>query len=378
MALKDALARNGIQSTDTDNGSPGNDGGQNGGGTNDGQEGDQGGASASGGAAAGSTSSTSTNTPAAIDDATLIATLKERGLNVNDFEELRTRFTPAAPAEPTAQEKQEAENRRKAEARAFALRNNIVTTNTLDDFARESSMPYTDLGYQLWKQERTEGLTAEQVAELNEQELVDEYHDEHSLYAEANDPKRIRKEKQLQSRVNAYLKEKYGKVYELESEYDSHIADQQVRTTYNTNVSEAVKTIGNVLNFSIEENGQNVPFSFQLPEGAIQAATEEFLSEASYSVFGKPNKLDQAAITNMIKANLKSKYLDQIISYVASTHAKNEVLKAAKGRRGIPQEELGSNQQQQQNAGKTTNSIMKRHLDEHSKQTGFKRQTATA
>lgn len=377
MALKDALARNGITSTDTSDGSStNNDGGQNSGGNagGNGDEGNEGGAGASGGAPSGSSTPTTQ-----IDDDTLIKTLKERGIEVNNFEEIRTKFTPPAaqPNEPTEEEKKAAEEKRKAEARAFALRNNLVTTNTLDDFARETSMPYTDLGYQIWKQERTEGMTAEEIAAIDEQELVDEYHDEYSLYAEATDAKRIRKEKQLQSKVDAYLKEKYGNVYSLENEYEAHVADQQLRNTYSSNVSEAVKAIGDTLTFSIKEGDTEIPFSFKLPDGAIDQATQDFLSDASFTVFGKPNKLDSKAMTDVIKANLKSKYLDQIISYVATTHAQNEVVKAAKGRRGIPTEEAGTNQHQNNNQGGNKNPIMKRHLDEHSKQTGTRRQPAT-
>lgn len=384
MGLQDILKQNGIEPKGTypDNGKPDASRGAGA----EGQEGAAGAGAANPGATsatsenAGATNSTETNAGTgapkpSIDDATLLATLKERGLDVSSFEELRNKVTtPAAtstPAgEPTEEEKRQAEIKKKNDARAHALRSGLVSTNTLDEYAHESAMPYTDLAFKLWKVERLDGVAESE--QPSDQELADEFHEEHNLFAEATDPKRIRKEKQLQKLTQNYIKEKYGTVLKLEKEYDKHITEEQSRGSYHSTVDSAVASLGDTLTISIKDGDKEVPFNFKVPADVMKRIADNFRTDASYSVFGKA-KLDIDTLANAIKGSVMSDQLSQIISYIATTHAENKVQEAEKGRRGIPAHEEGTANSNTPAVTTNDNPNMKRHLEQNKNLTGQKK-----
>src|SRR5438128_2803198 len=72
-----------------------------------------------------------------LDEATIIKGLKAQGIDVNSFEELKTK-TSAPKVELTTEQIAEQEQQRKNKIRSYALTTGQVTTTMLDSYARES------------------------------------------------------------------------------------------------------------------------------------------------------------------------------------------------------------------------------------------------
>lgn len=298
-----------------------------------------------------------------IDDTRLLAFLKrKKGLDINSLDDLKPVGTQA---QETEEEKKKREQEKRNKIRVYGLNSGVVTSNDLDNFARESARPYRDNAFEAWKQENYGGADPKDLP--TEQELADEFNDEFLQFAEENDPKRARKEAQLQKLSNSYLKDKYGKVYELDRMYEESESDQQTRSQYTGNLQQAFSELGDTLTFKVKSGKDEVPYSFKLTPEVIDQARKGLESDDSFKVFGRA-KLGKEALSNAIRANLINNHLESIISYVAETHANNLLQANARGRRGIPTTEVGTGSNQNQSASTATeNPAMRRHLDAQKK-----------
>jgi hypothetical protein len=275
------------------------------------------------------------------DEATLIRKLQKKGITVKSLADIKP--TEQTPAAPTEEELRRQKEEKEAQIRSYGLKEKLVTSTELDEYAVDSTRPYAEVAYKQWVDDNYGDVSAEDRP--SESDLADEFNEEFYQYAKEDDPKRTRKEKQLQALAQQYMKTRYGKVYDLDSKFNENLEIQQLQQSYKTTVDEALTELGDNFSFSVGEGKKAATYQFKLLPDDIKALKETFSNEDSFAVFGK-SKMGKADLVNAIKSGFISKNLNKIISYIADTHARVKVMEAEKGLRGIPIVEDGGGAQQ--------------------------------
>jgi hypothetical protein len=272
------------------------------------------------------------------DESVLLRRLAKKGINVSSLAEINKPPSSDEP-QPTAEQVQAREDERRSQVRMYGLKEKLVTTTELDQFAADSQRPYAEVAFEAWKQDEYGDVKPEDRP--TEAELADEFNEAHYQFAKEDDPKRIRAEKKLQKIAQSYMKQKYGKVYELDTRFNESQEVGQLQTSYQTTVTEAFSELGDTLSFTIKDGKKDYTYSFKFLPEDLQSARQRFTDDSSFDVFGR-TKTGKADLINAIKAGLVSKHQEKIIAYIADTHAKAMVLAKEKGLRGIPPEANGS------------------------------------
>jgi hypothetical protein len=273
------------------------------------------------------------------DEATLLRKLQKKGINVSSLSELK-------PAEkvigPTEAELQQQEADRQANIRMYGLREKIVTTSDLDQFAADTKKDTADLAFEAWVEDEYGDTPVDKRP--SQQDLADEFNESFYQFASEDDPKRLRAEKKMQKIAQQYLKQKYGHVYGLESRFNENLELQSQRSAYNATVDEAFQAVGNTIDFEIPtgKDGKQIkkiPFKI-LPED-LAPLREQFLSDDTFALLGKTKK-DKEYLVNAIRSGFIAKRTPEIVAYVAKVHGEAMAMAAEKGLRGLPLAEDGS------------------------------------
>lgn len=287
-----------------------------------------------------------------LEDEKVIKALQKKGINVSSIEDLKPK--------PTAEQQAEAARLAREAARSYGLNKQLVTSTVLEQYDRDAQDKPENLAYQVWKAEQLEDQkNLPEDERLSEDELLEEFKTEFYLFADEDDKKRLKAGKQLQAMANSYLQEKYGNVLSLNDEYNAHVEEQSLRTSYNTNLDAAFTEVGNAIPFTIKEGNDEFTYNFALLPKHLSAAKEKLISDDSFAVFGK-SKLSKTDLINTIKAGVTQANLNEIIASVATAHASARVMQEGKGRRGIPDKETGTHQRSSASDSETP--IMKRIL----------------
>jgi hypothetical protein len=264
--------------------------------------------------------------------------LKKNGIEVGSISEITKKPTE----EPSQVDKDKAAEAKRSSIRAFGLQNGKVTTTELDSYARDINTHPTDLAYDIFKKQRLAELKAEGVAEdkmPTDEALYKDFADYNYLEADEKDPKRVRREKELELYVDNYLKNTYKNIYGLESDYNEHETVQQARSSYNGHVAEAFKNIPTELSFSfpdVKDASGKTQLTYKVkpsPE-VLRAIQESYNSDAMFSILQSKN-VDDKFIAEAIQNELILKDLPRVIAEVANAHATAEVSKVARGRRNM-------------------------------------------
>jgi hypothetical protein len=385
--IRKTLEKNGLQPSAAAPGSDGNEG-------NQGNEGDQGNEGAGGSnqgdeGAGGANNSTDNNDNNSNSDDTadkgaagsggsqsqepteeqVLAVLnKRRGTN---FTSLEDAFKPTENQPgPTEEQQRQSERDRQNNIRAWALQEKKVTSTDFDEFARESSVPYVELAYDLYKADRITALRASGIKDADlpdDKELENEFNDLNFQFAKPDDPKRIKAEKRLKNEVDEHLATKYSKIYDLEHQYGNHETVITRRTEYNSTISKVfdeAATDFQELSFDVagDKKGEKIPYKFKVTPELLNSIRTQYGTEESFALLGQ-GKIDPAALKGAIKNNLITAALNEIVSEVANAHAKVAVEAIKKGRRNIPDRTDSSSE------GSTvvTNPVIKRMIEKNKK-----------
>lgn len=300
---------------------------------NSGQGGNAGGQQGAGTGAEASDGNGSATGDGELSDEALVQALQKRGMKVTSLNDVG----PKAQAEPSEAEKQEMEIQRRNSIRAYALQNQLVTSTDFDDYARESSMPTSDLAFALYSQER---IAEEQAAHTpadqmpTAEQLREEFDETYFRHAKDGDPKRKYADKRLQRMVDSYLQDKYSSIYGLDEQYETHQTGVQQRTTYNQLVDTVVTKAGSEFPFTFTgEDNKEHTYQVKANPAQINAAKALLLSDKTFQLLAgemTPEAINAAFVNILNEQNRK-----QFLSEVVKAHTSKAVAELKKGRRGI-------------------------------------------
>jgi hypothetical protein len=350
-------------------GSEGGEGAAGGAGGEEGAGGAAGGATGGEGGTGGAAGGTG-NQPTVInedditDDLVLKVLNKRKGTQFKSLDELNK------PAEnhqqPSEEELRQQQAERQNNVRAWALQNKKVTSTDFDQYAQESSVPYVELAFGLYKTERIEALKAAGKTDFpDDKALKEEFDDLNFQFAKADDPKRVKAEARLQGEVENHLATKYEKIYSLEDEFSAQENTTNLRTNYNTTINQVFTEAATEfaeLTFEIagEKKDEKIPYKFKISPELLNTVRAEYQSDGSFSILGQ-GKPDAANIKAAVRNTLISKALNEIISEVANAHG-NAVRDAiAKGRRNI----VDRTENQGSEGGKVSSPLVKKMLEKN-------------
>lgn len=353
-----AQTQAGANAGDAGTGDEGNNGGQTEGNENAGQQNQAaaGAAAAQPDAAAGSAPSTA---DAELTDDQVLALLKKRGVDVSSIADLKK---PSA-IELTEDEKREAEEKRLAKMRQYALKAGKVTPTQFDEYARESSKPMIDLAYEIFKRDRIKEQKEAKVPadQMETEEKIREAFDEiHHQYEADDSAKKIIAERHLQRQVDNYLNEKYSNVLGLDKEYSQHEQEEVQRQNYTSTIDTVIQEVAATeLSFPIKNDKHVFNYTYKIPADTLAAVAQSYKSDASFSAFGK-GQIDSKLLADAIKKSITTQDLQKIIAEGAIAYHSDILIREGKGRRGITERSEGHSA----SGGNTvTNSAARRMLD---------------
>lgn len=296
-----------------------------------------------------------------LEEAQVIAYLKKKGKKVETLDDIDR---PAPPVLTEEQEREAAQQKQDA-VRKFALTAKKATSTDFDNYARESSLPVNDLAFNLYKKDRLEQLkTAKTPADQipDDKALLEEFNEAHFLYADEDDPKRVRQEKILKKQVDEYIETKYANILDLEEEYDNSIVTTQQRNSYNSVIDSVMTDLGTEMDFEIiidKDKDEKFPFKFKITPEVQTAIKQIYQSDNSFQLFGKSN-VNKELLMEAVKGNIIQRELPRLLSEGAIAYASSVLDDKAKGRRGIPpnRREEGS-----EGGEKKVNQVVKNLLD---------------
>lgn len=160
-------------------------------------------------------------------DDQLIEMLKKRNITL-----------PPPEEKPKEQSKEEARN----EAITWALSNKVIDITDVEDYGKVKKESPVELAFQAYKESR-KGEVDDNQEELTEETLRQDFEDEFFLYEEDGDPRKERAMKRLKKDAENFIKEKFGKMDSIESEYKSSI-QQAERAKIISSAKEDVVTNG--------------------------------------------------------------------------------------------------------------------------------------
>lgn len=271
--------------------------------------------------------------PVDVSDESLLLQLSKRGIQLSSLDELMPK-----PAEPSEEEKQQAEIKRQAEIRSWGLKEGKVSTTELDSYARESVLPTAELAFELFKAERIAELQGDEV--LDEEDARLQFEEQFHLLSLEDDPKRLRSQKIIKSMADAYLNARYGKVKSLADEYGQIETETKEKQKYQKSVEEAAAEVPDKLSIPLKGvDGIERSYNFKLSEETRKAAKDKFLQDGSHLLFGQMSKEE---MVKAMLATMTQSEMQHIIAEVAQAHSSEMLNSHLKGRRGIPVSEGSS------------------------------------
>ncbi len=266
------------------------------------------------------------------DEAALVQMLAKKGIKISSLKDLEK---PADEIPLTDDQKAAAEQKRQNAIRSFALSTGKVTTTLLDNYIRESGKPAPDIAFSLYKAERLadekEAGTKEMPTDKDLQEEFDELYFQH---ADATDPRRKAAEKRMQAMADSHLANKYEKIYTLEDDYNDHLTTTEQRKSYDSEVSQAVTSLGDTLAIEItDDNDQKVTYTVKFNQAEKKAIQDIYTADSMFNSIGGKAKKEQ--IVAAMKDSLKSMFFDRFVADVARAHATAKTKGIKMGRREI-------------------------------------------
>ncbi len=264
-----------------------------------------------------------------INDDTVIAYLKSKGLEVNKIDDLKPLVK-----EPTAEEVAEKQKEVRENAIKYGLNNKKINTVELKAYNVDAEKSVRDIVYPImvaqWK-------AADK--ELSDEDAEARFEDYFKEKLPTDNWERVERTHEMEARANAYFAKTYPNVLKLEGEYVEHAHTLEAGIAYNKQVEQVVASFPAKSNFDIEvdlEDGKKNTevYNYEFSKENIAAVKEQLLSEQSFNALGRA-KTDDAALTKIVRNALIEKELSKIVTTVARSHANKMVLAAKSGRKGV-------------------------------------------
>lgn len=290
-------------------------------------------------------------------DEVLLAKLKKRGFNINSLQDLNVK----PEAEMTDAEKEQFRKTKIAKARSHALQHNLIDEDILNAYDADVEKGET-LALELFKNEFLESIAGTDQEGTYTDEDIQEMWDEFNFVDEPEDSvkKKVRKQT-ISKTVKTHLREKYGKVLEIESAYDNFQSELQQANQYKSVVESAVAKLPKKFQYTI--NGVSV--SYEPTTEAVEQAKAIYLDSRAYKTFGKEATVD--GIASAIQQVITSKEFERVLSEVAQSYYSQVVPNEKMGRHGIIERQLtggegspGGNESSTPNADRILNSSGKK------------------
>ncbi len=263
-------------------------------------------------------------TPTELDDAAIFEALKKRGINVNSFEDLAPK--PIIDLEKEAEEKEAAKL-------SFALSKGLYSKKEYENYIRDTNdlqnLVYGDYYVEAKKEN----------PELTDQEIQDNFLAEHGLDADPASSKYKRGVNKVALLADKMLKDKYGKIYTSDQEFEKYETEQKSQKEYKANilskaplykkdVEDAVKDITKLI----------IPFSEQ--ESIEATFKQEYIDSVKNQLLDEGYSIDQINkgwSKDAIKQTAYTALVIQNLSEIVKDVATKYLYKHQGGTRGIPQ-----------------------------------------
>lgn len=326
-----------------------------------GQEGQQGQQSQS---SSGEQSSATPPTEREPSEDVIVKFLNEKGIHVTNIDELNAKLTapPAPPAQLTPEEQAAADERKRDEARSFALSSGYVKSEDFDLYAKITSAKPMDVVFTSFlaeEQEREKDLPENE--RRTEDQIRSDFEDFYHLNLTENDPRRLRGEKEIEKKAKSYINRTFSKVINVDKEYDKHLEGKTARTKYTALVDDVVGSIQRKQSFNVKESDSKlVPFDYTIPDETINAVKELFANDESFSAYGQ--KATKESLSQTILNAIKIMEFDRIVTEGATTYRAGASGNFQRGRRGLPELPNGPVMTPDAGGGSGKRSIVKEQL----------------
>lgn len=274
-----------------------------------------------------------------ISDEELVKLLTKKGISISSLEDFKPKATEA--------EIVEAKEKRENEMLAYGLKNNKFKREDYDNLKKLEARKEAVI---------LDELTSEIKAanpEISEEDLEDEIKEYKMEHLKENDPRRIRRAKELNTMADQRLKEQYSSIYNLPQEFDKYEQSEQSKYQLKRKVEAGLpvykKDVNDVLewvkkqSFVIEdkdnpENNISVPFEFN--ENKIKQLEKAFLSQAQAD-----DRITHGYNLETMKQEAKMFLIDNdinaIVSHAAKQYNSAQKEKYINGRKNlIPKQDL--------------------------------------
>lgn len=269
----------------------------------------------------------------------LIELLAKKGITVSSLDDLKPKLSEA--------EIKDAEEKRKGKMVAYGIETGkfkIDDYNTLQKLQENKTAIFID--------ELTSEIKAANP-EITEDQLSEQLKEYTLSHLDENDPRRKRREKELNIVAEQRLKEQFGSIYNLPSEFENYEKSEQSKYQLQRKIEAGLpvykEDVKNIIewvkkqDFVIEdkehpENNVSIPFEFN--EAKLKQITDAFLTE-SQIVQSISNGYDLEAMKQQAKMFLIGTDIESIVNHSAKHYNSTQKDKYINGRKNlIPSREL--------------------------------------
>lgn len=264
------------------------------------------------------------NTPGELDDAALLQLLEKRGIKAASLDELK-------PKDPDEDPELTAEKLEAAKL-TYGLEKGLFNKKTYDNFISESKAPQNLVLAEFYADAKKSDPN------LTDDEITAEFREEYGLDAEPTSRKFLRGKKNLETRAEKLMNEKYGKVLSLDNEFKTHQDARKAESERKKAIlaktpqyKKDVQSIFTELRKITTKFSDTESYEANLVESDINEIMNDFLKpEAAEKMIEEgytPEKLKDTAFMVLLK---------QKFPVIAKELIKQALLKNQKGAHGIP------------------------------------------
>lgn len=222
-----------------------------------------------------------------IDDATLLAALKKRNLNIDSLDALNSLNSDHQNMDLDNDNPEV----KKAKIKEFA-KTKQINAELLDKFESDKNKSSIEVAFQVYLNERKNENNEGTGEPYTEEELREEFEIEHNLTNDPESPVYKRSLRNLDIIKNIYLRDKYKDILNIESEFEADSNSRVQKANYEKEVIDAKsKLVEQGLTYSIKIPGTpdtDAPLEIKIPINAnklseinVPIGSEDVVSEVS-------------------------------------------------------------------------------------------------
>lgn len=259
-----------------------------------------------------------------INDDVVLQFLKSKGIDATSIEDLKKPTNTQADPAKTAEE-------REAAKLAFGLQKGRFTRKEYESFVTDTNDPKALVYNDFYK------TAKEDDPELSDEEILAEFNEEYALEAENGSRKFKNGVKKLAIVADRMLKEKYGKIYATDGEFDSHEAAAQQQSEVNKRILAAtpvykkdVEDVFGELKKVSTKFSDGAEYEISVLEDSLSTIKAKYLEEGSAL-----RNIEDGYTKEDLKAAAWRDFVTTNFAILAEEVAKQHLLKHQKGTKGI-------------------------------------------